>query len=86
MKLFKFEEETWNDSENIRKTFQFGVFKNITIFYVLYETPKTIHYSGGGINILLSFFSSSLFGLDIQSIDNSWSLGFYLFTDTTEES
>jgi hypothetical protein len=81
MKLFQYDKKVWEDGDTNR-TFQFGIVKNRTLLTVLYETPSRTFYPPGGLNILLSLFtSSSLFGIDFQIANNTVALGFYLFCD-----
>ena len=78
MKLFQFDSCTW-DSDKIDYTWQFGIFGDRTLLWVNYETPGGICHSFGGINILFSFFGSSLFGVDLQQ--QTFNFGFHFFTE-----
>jgi hypothetical protein len=49
---------------------------------VNYETPSGVIHSSGGINILFSFFGSSLVSVDLQQ--QRFSLAFGIFTDYFE--
>ena len=83
-KLFEYDKKVWDDGDT-RRTWQFGIIKNRTIFCVHQENPSGIVYASGGVNILISLLTSScLFGIDVQTSDNSWSLGFYFFTEYFE--
>lgn len=79
MKLFQYDKKTWYDGEIVSNTWQFGIIKNKALLWVYYGTPGGVIHSAGGINILLSFFGSSLFGVDIQQ--QKFNLAFHFFTD-----
>ena len=55
MKLFQFDKHTYQDGE-VTRTWQFGIIKNKSLLWVCCETPGGLIHSGGGINILFSFF------------------------------
>ena len=78
MKLFQYDEKTWINGE-VSHTWQFGIVKNTSLLWVNCETPGGIVHSAGGINILFSFFGSSLFSVDFQQ--NRFSLAFACFTE-----
>jgi hypothetical protein len=82
MKLFQFDKKVWDDGE-VNRTWQFGILKNKSLLWVNYETPGGIVHSAGGINILFSFFGSSLMSVDFQQ--NRFSLAFAFFTENFEE-
>ena len=65
MKLFQYDKKTWDDIE-VSHIWQFGITKNRALLWVNYETPGCIIHSTGGINILFSFFGSSLMSVDLQ--------------------
>jgi len=80
MKLFQHDKKVWNNGETDR-TWQFGVINNRSLLWVNYENPSSlvhsklwVHYenpsrlvfSDGGLHILFSFFTNSLFGVDFQ--------------------
>lgn len=77
-KLFQYDKKVWDDGDTDR-TWQFGIIKNRSLLWVNYENPGGIVHSSGGINILFSFFGSSLFSVDFQQ--NRFSLAFGFFTD-----
>jgi hypothetical protein len=66
MKLFQHDKQTYQDGEVVDHTWQFGIIKNRALLWVNYETPGGVIHSSGGINILFSFFGSSLFSVDFQ--------------------
>ena len=78
MKLYQHDKHTYQDGE-VSQTWQFGIIKNRALLWVNYETPGGVIHSSGGINILFSFFGSSLFGVDFQQ--NRFSLAFGFFTE-----
>ena len=78
MKLFQYDKKTWDDGE-VNLCWQFGVIKKRALFWVFFDTPGGISHSSGGINILFSFFGSSLFGVDLQQ--QRFNFGFYFFTE-----
>jgi hypothetical protein len=65
MKLYEHSKQTYQDGE-VDHTWQFGIIKNRALLWVNYETPGCIIHSTGGINILFSFFGSSLMSVDLQ--------------------
>jgi hypothetical protein len=78
MKLFQYDKKVWENDETSH-TWQFGILKNRALFWVFFETPGGICHSAGGINILFSFFGSSLMSVDFQQ--NRFSLAFAFFTE-----
>lgn len=78
MKLYQHSKQTYQDGE-VSHTWQFGIIKNRALLWVGFETPGKIIHSAGGINILFSFFGSSLFGVDFQQ--RRFCLAFGFFTD-----
>ena len=64
-KLFKYDKKVWENGE-VNRTWQFGIIKNKSLLWVNCESPGGLIHSGGGINILFSFFGSSLMSVDIQ--------------------
>lgn len=78
MKPFQFDKKTWDNGE-VSRTWQFGIIKNKSLLWVNFETPGIIIHCGGGINILFSFFSSSLMSVDFQQ--NKFGLAFGFFTE-----
>jgi hypothetical protein len=81
MKLFQYDKKVWGDNET-SYTWQFGIVKNTSLLWVNYETPGGIVHSAGGINVLFSFFGSSLFGVDLQQ--HKFGLAFAFFTEYFE--
>ena len=81
MKLFQFDKKNWYNDE-VSRTWQFGIIKNRALLWVNYETPGGIIDSSGGINILFSFFGSSLFSVEI--LPDNFSLAFGFFTEYFE--
>jgi len=75
MKLFQYDKKTWENDE-VSHTWQFGVIKNRALLWVNYETPGGIVHSAGGINILFSFFGSSLMSVDFQQRKFSLAVAF----------
>ena len=65
MKLFQYDKKVWDNGE-VNRTWQFGIIKNRALLWVNFETPGGVIHSSGGINILFSFFGSSLFSVDFQ--------------------
>ena len=78
MKLYRYDEKTWINGE-VSHTWQFCIAKNTSLLWVNCETPGGIVHSAGGINILFSFFGSSLFSVDFQQ--NRFSLAFAILTE-----
>ena len=78
MKLFQYDKKTWDDGD-VNRTWQFGIVKNTSLLWANYETPGGICHSSGGINILFSFFGSSLFGVNLQQ--QTFNFGFNFFTE-----
>ena len=65
LKLYQHDKHTYQDGE-VNHTWQFGIIKNRALLWVNYTNPGGIIHCSGGINILFSFFSSSLMSIDIQ--------------------
>ena len=65
MKLYEHSKQTYPDGE-VTHTWQFGIINDISLLWVSCETPGKIIHSSGGINILFSFFGSSLMSVDFQ--------------------
>jgi hypothetical protein len=76
MKLFQYDKKTYQDGE-VTRTWQFGIIKNKSLLWVCYETPGGLIHSAGGINILFSFFGSSLMSVDIQQQRFTFAFGFF---------
>jgi hypothetical protein len=76
VKFFQFDKKVWDDGDTSH-TWQFGILKNRSLLWVDYETPGGIVHSSGGFNILLSFFGSSLFSVDIQQRSFCLAVGFF---------
>ena len=81
MKLYEHSEQTYQDGE-VTHTWQFGIINDISLLWVNFESPGNVIHSSGGINILFSFFGSSLFGADLQQ--RTFNLGFHFFTEYFE--
>ena len=81
MKLLKYDKQHWNNDE-VSRTWQFGIIKNKSLLWVNCESPGGIIHSSGGINILFSFFGSSLFSVNLQQY--KFGLGFAFFTEYLE--
>ena len=79
MKLFQYDKKTWDTGNEVSRTWQFGIIKNRALLWVNFETPGSQYSASGGINILLSFFSSSLFGVNFQQ--RKFGLAFDFFTE-----
>ena len=79
MKLFQHDKQTYDDGEVVDHTWQFGIIKNRALLWVNYTNPGCIVHSSGGINILFSFFGSSLFSVDFQQ--NRFSLAVAILTE-----
>ena len=77
MKLFQHDKQTYDDGEVVDHTWQFGIIKNRALLWVNYTNPGCIVHSSGGINILFSFFGSSLMSVDIQQQRFSFAFGFF---------
>lgn len=75
MKLYQHSKQTYQDGE-VDHTWQFGIIKNRALLWVNYTNPGCIVHSSGGINILFSFFGSSLMSVDIQQQKFSFAFGF----------
>jgi hypothetical protein len=80
-KLFQFDKKVWTNG-GVSYTWQIGIILNRSLLWVNFENPGGIIHSAGGFNILLSFFGSSLFSMDIQQ--RKFSFAFALFTDYFE--
>ncbi len=65
MKLFQHDKKTWENGE-VSHTWQFGIINDISLLWVNFESPGNVIHSSGGINILFSFFGSSLMSVDFQ--------------------
>jgi hypothetical protein len=78
MKLFQYDKKTW-DNDEVSHTYQFGIIKNRSLLWVCYETPGGITHSAGGMNILVSFFGSSLMSVNFQQY--KFGLAFAFFTE-----
>ncbi len=81
-KFFQYDKQTYDDGEVVDHTWQFGIIKNRALLWVNYTNPGCIVHSSGGINILFSFFGSSLMSVDIQQ--QRFSLAFGFFTEYFE--
>ena len=75
MKLYQHDKKTYQDGE-VTRTWQFGIIKNRALLWVSCETPGKIIHSSGGINILFSFFGSSLMSVDFQQHTFGLAFGF----------
>jgi hypothetical protein len=80
-KLFQYDKKVWYDEET-DYTWQFGIFKNRSLLWVHYENPSRLVFSDGGLHILFSFFSHTLFGVDLQV--GKFGLSFHFFNDYVE--
>jgi len=78
MKIFQFDKKTWDNGE-VDHTWQFGIIKNRALLWANYTNPGCIVHSSGGINILFSFFGSSLMSVDLQQ--QRFSLAFGILTE-----
>jgi hypothetical protein len=78
MKIFQYDKKVWNTGE-VNHTWQFGIIKNRALLWVNFETPGGISHYAGGINILFSFFGSSLMSVDFQQ--HTFNLGFAILTE-----
>ena len=76
MKLFQYDKKTWDNGE-VDHTWQFGIIKNRALLWVNYETPGKIVHSAGGINILFSFFGSSLMSVSFQQRKFGFGVDFF---------
>jgi hypothetical protein len=77
-KLFQYDKKVWDDGDT-DYTWQFGIFNNRSLLWVHYENPSRLVFSDGGLHILFSFFTSSLFGVDFQV--GKFGLSFNFFTE-----
>lgn len=75
-KLFQYDKKTWDNGE-VSQTWQFGIIKNRSLLWVLYEVPGVITHAAGGINILHSFFGSSLVSVDFQQRKFGFAFAFF---------
>lgn len=76
MKPYQYNLKVWEGGETSR-TWQFGIINNRSLLWVNYEFPGGIIHSTGGINILLSFFGSSLFEIELQQRKFSLAVAFF---------
>jgi hypothetical protein len=81
MKLFQYDKKVWDDGDTDH-TWQFVILKNRSFLWVDYETPGGAVHSSGGFNILLSFFGSSLFSVNMQQY--KFGLAFAFFAEYFE--
>ena len=81
MKLYQQDKQIWDDG-SVNRTYQFSIIKNKSLFWVCFENPGSVYHYAGGINILFSFFGSSLLSVEFQQ--QKFSLAFGLFTDYFE--
>ena len=81
-KLFQHDKQTYDDGEVVDHTWQFGIINNKTLLWVNCESPGGLIHSAGGINILFSFFGSSLFSVDFQQ--HTFGLAVAFFTEYFE--
>ena len=81
MKLYEHSKQTYQDGE-VSHTWQFGIIKNRALLWANYTNPGCIVHSSGGINILFSFFRSSLMSVDFQQ--RTFGLAFAFFTEYFE--
>ena len=65
MKLYQHDKHTYQDGE-VTRTWQFGIINDISLLWVNFESPGGVIHSSGGINLLFSFFGSSLMSVDFQ--------------------
>ena len=79
MKLFQYDKKVWDTGNEVSRTWQFGIIKNRALLWVNFETPGSQYSASGGINILLSFFSSSLMSVNFQQ--RKFGLAFDFFTE-----
>jgi len=78
MKPYQYNLKVWDNGETSR-TWQFGIINNRSLLWVNYENPSSLVHSNGGLHILLSFFTNSLFGVDFQL--GKVGLSFNFFTE-----
>ncbi len=76
MKPYQYNLKVWDDGDTDR-TWQFGIINNKTLLWVHYENPSRLVFSDGGLHILFSFFTNSLFGVDFQLGKVGLSLNFF---------
>jgi hypothetical protein len=76
MKLYQHDKQNYQEGE-VDHTWQFGIIKNRALLWMNYTNPGCIVHSSGGINILFSFFGSSLMSVDIQQQSFSFAFGFF---------
>ena len=77
-KLFQYDKKVWDDG-NTDYTWQSGIFNNRSLLWVHYENPSRLVFSDDGLHILFSFFSHTLFGVDLQV--GKFGLSFHFFTE-----
>jgi hypothetical protein len=75
MKLYEHSKQTYQDGE-VTHTWQFGIINDISLLWVNFESPGNVIHSSGGINLLFSFFGSSLFSVDFQQRKFSLAVAF----------
>ncbi len=75
MKLYEHSEQTYQDGE-VTHTWQFGIINDISLLWVNFESPGNVIHSSGGINLLFSFFGSSLMSVDFQQRKFSLAVAF----------
>ena len=78
MKIFQYDKKTWDNGE-VNRTWQFGIINDMSLLWVNFETPGSQYSAYGGINILLSFFGSSLISLNFYH--RKFGLAFAFFTE-----
>jgi hypothetical protein len=76
MKIFQYDKKIWDDGDTDH-TWQFGIFKNRSLLWVNYENPTRQHWSSGGFHIVLSFLSSSFFGVELNNDKQSFAFCFF---------
>ena len=75
MKLYQHDKQTYQDGE-VTHTWQFGIINDISLLWVNFESPGNVIHSSGGINLLFSFFGSSLMSVDFQQRKFSLAVAF----------
>lgn len=80
-KLFQYDKKVWEDAETSH-TWQFGIVGRRSFLWVNCEVPTCQRWSSGGFHIVISFLSSSLFGMEFN--DNRQSFAFHLLTEYFE--
>ena len=81
-KLFQYDKKVWDDGDT-DYNWQFGIFKNHSLLWANYQYHSRLVFSDGGLHILLSFFTNSLFGVNFQV--GKYGLSFNFFTEYMEE-